>query len=635
MSAWRIPRTRMGKILSAATLGLALLSVLFVALLAAADAGLLDRAIQRWASRKIDRPVNFRALHLHLLSPNPRVQVEGLSIANPAWMGRGAVAEAARLTATFSLARMIRGGLGPSTLAIEGLELHLLKVSASKNSWTFGKARKLQRGFDFLRPVERLTIADGHVDFVDIQRKLRFRAIVTHGVSGAMPLLIRGQGRLDGIPLGLTARGGPLHGVGVERPYPFVAHLVDGATIVDAKGTSANPFDLVKFRLAIRARGPNLADLGYLFNLRTPNSAPFTLATIAEGDGAQFAFRPLQVRFGGSDVRGWIRSDHTTGRHRATAELWSAVWTNADVRAVLAPIPPRAVARSASGAVPRDVQSRWILPETPFPIANLRGVDLQAHVHVRAVRGYPLPLDELSARIDLDNGKLTYSAVRAEIYGGSLSGSAVLDVHRPTPRLTIAGAVRGVQLSQVPARSAARMSGELTLTAKLSGAGRSVHEAASTASGAATVRIRHGSVPPAAAFMLGGDMLKALHSMGDVQRPIALDCVSARFGATGGRLTTDNLVIKTAAGDTIGRGLLDLRDERVSFTLEGAPKHHKPFQLAMPILIQGPAKRPGVSVLPAHNAAKLGLKGKLGVVMSPLAALLPLGEQASVVARCN
>lgn len=635
MTGQQAPRIRLQRILPLALFGLALLAGAFVALLAIADAGLLDRPIQRWASHRLRRTVTFKKLSMQLLSRHPRVDLEGLSISNPTWMRGGSVADVARLSATFRPSAMLIGSLEPSVIAVDGLSLHLVRVNPNRNNWTFGKPRNGQRAFGFLRSVRRLTVTAGGVDWIDLPRRLRFRASVLHEGGGEMPLRFEGQGELDGVPLGLAARGGPLYGISVDKPYPFVARMIDGATVVDAAGTSGDAFDLTRFRLAINAHGPNLADLGYLFNLRAPNSPPFRLATTAEGDGTRFTFNPLQVRLGGSDVRGWMRSNHTSQRHRATAELWSASWTKEDVRAVLAPIPPRTAARSRSGALPRDRRSRWILPDTAFPIENLRGIDLRARVHVRGVRGYPLPLDHLDAAIDLDNGKLTYSSVRAEIYGGKLAGSATLDVHRPTPVLTVAGAIDGLQLGRIPSRPGTRLSGELAITARLSGAGRSVHEAASNASGTMTVGIRQGAVPPAAAFMLGGDTLKAIRSMGDVRRPIGLDCLSARFSAARGRLVTHSLAIKTGAGDTLGRGMVNLGQESIRFTLFGRPTHPRPFQLAMPILIEGPVTHPKASVLPAPNATKLGLKGKLGVALSPLAALLPLGKQAPIRAACR
>lgn len=636
MRRWQVPRTRIGRILSAIAIGLALIVGAFLLLLAIADAGLLDGAIRGWASHRLGRPVQFRDLRMHLLSRRPEVEVRGLVIANPPWIGSGAVAEVERLRARLRPFAMLRGNFDPSELSLEGTTLHLVRLRAGRNNWTFG-TRHHEDGPAFapLRAVRRLTIADGRLDYVDLARKLRLHATLSHDNGRRTPLRLGGVGTLDGFPVQVSARGGALNGADVGRPYPFVARLVDGATTVDARGTSGDPFDLTTFRLAIVAHGPNLADLGYLFNLRTPNSAPFQLKTVATADGSQFTFRPLTVRFGGSDLQGWIRSDHSTSRHRATAELRSAAWTREDVRAVLASLPPRASARSRSGALPPAAGGRWILPDTPLPAENLRALDLQATVHVGAVRGYPLPLDRLAARIALRSGKLTYTILDSELYGGRLRGSLAFDVRGSTPRVAVTAELSGARLARMSAGSATPLSGELALTAQLRGAGGSIHEAASRASGSATLRIRNGSLPPAAAFMIGGDTLSALRSMGDARRPIALDCLSAGFRGASGRLSTETLAIRTAAGDTIGRGVLDLSNESVRFRLIGTARDRKLFQLAMPVLIEGPVAHPRVSVMPARNARKLGLKGKLGLALSPLAAMLPMGKQAPIIAKCR
>lgn len=634
MTAGQDPRGHLLRILSLMLLGLTVLIGGFAVLLAAADTGLLDRPIQRWASRKLDRGVTFQALHLQLLARHPRVIVEGLSLSNPPWIGKGNVARASHLDATLRWSALLGGRIEPVSLFIDNLSLHLVRVKAGQNNWTLGHPHKGERALAFLRGAEHVRVTGGRLDWLDLERGLRFRGEMRHVDGGPMPLLMHGQGDLNGMPFALDAKGGPLHGPAVDRPYPFAAHLIDGATIVNAHGTSGDAFDLARFTLAIDSRGQNLGDLGYLFNLRAPNSPPFDLETIATGEEARFTFSPIRIRFGDSDARGWIRADHSTGRHRAVAELWSHVWTKQDVRAVLSPIPPHRTTRSRSGTVPPERGSRWILPATPFPIANLQGLDLQARIHVARLRGYPLPLEEVGARIDLENGKLTYSSVRASVYGGTLAGTATLDVHRPVPMLAVDGRIEGLQLGRLATSPASRTTGALDIGVKLAGSGRSVHDAASKASGSASIRIANGSIPPAAAFMLGGDTLRALRSMGDVRRPIALDCLSAQFSATGGQLTTHDLAIQTGAGNTAGKGVLNLDDERLRLILTGSPRMRKPFQLAMPILIDGSLSRPHASLGPGRNAARLGLTGGLGVALSPLAALLPMGRQKPVHRPC-
>ena len=605
-----------------------------MALLVAADRGLLDPWFERWASHQLGRPVRFGSLKIQLLQRQPHVEILDLAIANPEWLGRGTVAEAKRVSATLGLGALLQGSFRPTGLTLSGLELHLVRAAEGKNNWTFGSSKRGGPAFEPLRSVERLSIVGGTASFDDARRQLRAKVTFSHSLGGSMPFQLRAEGELAGSPFVTLAQGAALNGPGVGRPYFFTAQVIDGKTIVDVRGTSENPFDFAKFELAIKARGPNLASLGYLFNLRTANTRPFALQTVAKGEAAHFAFDPLHVRFGDSDITGWVRSDHSGARHRATANLSANLWTRDDLRAVLAPLPPHKAARNRSGAV-APAKSHWLLSDEPFPTANLRALDVQAQIRVSAIRGYPFPLNGLNARVDLAAGRLSYRIVKAEIHGGQLAARGTLDVRSPQPMLRFAGELRGLQLAAITARTKAPMSGRLSITTDLRGRGRSIHEAAAAASGSMTVRVAGGSVPAAPAFMLGGDMLRSLRSLGNGRSATPLECLSASFTASHGTLTTNSVAIRTAAGDTVGSGTFDLAGERIRFILRGHPRERKLFRLAMPIRIEGPLARPTALLLPSYNAEKLGLRGKLGIALSPVASLLPLGGQEPVVARCK
>ena len=76
----------------------ALLAALLIAMFAI-DAGMGDRVITAWASRKLGRAVHLEGLHAELLGSAPGLQIQSLSIANPAWAGGGDFAELHQVSA--------------------------------------------------------------------------------------------------------------------------------------------------------------------------------------------------------------------------------------------------------------------------------------------------------------------------------------------------------------------------------------------------------------------------------------------------------------------------------------------------------------------------------------------------------
>jgi uncharacterized protein involved in outer membrane biogenesis len=379
----------------------------------------------------------------------------------------------------------------------------------------------------------------------------------------------------------------------------------------------------------------NLADLSYLFNLQAPNSAPFALKTRAIGQGPQVRFERLSGRIGASDVVGSIKSDQSNTRHRVTADLRFGRWTKADIEAAFATLPPHSSTRVTSGAAAIGKPSRWLLSDAPFPIERLRAIDVDSRIEAKSLEGYTAPMTDVRSHVVLDHGSLTFSKARARIYGGELSGDGVLDVRSSTPQVTIKGKLQGAEIGQAQAMAANGVSGNIGARFWFAGRGASLHDAAAHAGGQTKVYIGPGLLPRPAAFLLGGDLLRAAGSLGDTRRAVSVFCAAATFSGFTGRFRTDDLVIQTPVGITAGNGTINFADERLAMILTGQPTRKRLFQVAMPVKLEGPLARPTASLLPGANARKLGIKGKLGVLLSPVAAVLPLGVDTQPRPGCS
>lgn len=616
------------------SLALVFVFVDMLAVMIAIHAGLAARMIAGWASRKLGRDVHIEGLQAELLSSRPHLTISRLTISNPAWAGPGNLASVADISAQIQPWSILSGMMRIPELTIGKLDLHLIRDKAGRNNWTLGKASPGQPAFGFLKATDRLGIADGHVDLRDLQNSFQFAGAFSHDPFVAAALTLSGSGDLKGAEVTLTAQGGALNGKAVGRPYPFKARIIDGATVVNARGRSGQPFDLSTYSLSMVLRGPNLADLTYLFDLQTPTSAPYAVLLTASANGPMVTLTDLQGRVGGSDFRGWIQSDQSRPHHRVKADLVFGRWTKADIEAAFADTPTRAMARSASGASTGARHSRWLVSDERFPVQRLQLVDVDSTLRIAELTGFAAPLMHVRAHVVLDHGVLVFSDIAARIYGGSLSGMARLNIRTPTPRVRIRGALRGGELAAIRPHSQPAISGRFDVNVDLAGNGGSLHAAASDASGRLAVQVDQSRTSRAVDFMVGGDLLRAAGSLGDTRRVIQFDCASAAFDAEGGTLSSRAIVLQTPSGITTGTGSINLASEQINLVFTGHPVRKKLFQLAMPVMIRGPLAHPSVSVLPARNATALGLKGKFGVLMSPLAAIIPLKRATEPITRC-
>ncbi len=278
------------------SLALVLIIVTMLAAMIAIDAGIADRMIAGWASRKLGRDVHIDGLQAELLSSRPHLTISRLTISNPTWAGHGNLASVTDISAQIQPWSILSGTMRIPELTIGKLDLHLIRDKAGRNNWTLGEASPGQAAFGFLKATDRLGIADGHVDLRDLQNSFQFAGAFNHDPSVAAALTLSGSGDLKGGEVTLTAKGGALNGKAVGRPYPFKARIIDGATVVNARGHSGQPFDLSTYSLSMVLCGPNLADLTYLFDLQTPNSAPYAISVNASANGPMVTLTDLQGR---------------------------------------------------------------------------------------------------------------------------------------------------------------------------------------------------------------------------------------------------------------------------------------------------------------------------------------------------
>jgi len=607
----------------------AALVIVVAILLQGADSGDLNGFFQRRIEAQLHRRVAIGVIQLQLLSRDPTIDVRNLVIANPEWLHGGNLAEVDRLVAHVELAPVLAGRLRVRAIAVTGLRLHLLRFAPSRNNWTFSSGPGNGPAFAPLAPTQSLSITQARVDILDYGRRLFLAGPFRHAPQGARPFAFQSQGSLGGFPVSLEATGGQLNGPGVGPAWPFHAHLVDAATTVDAQGVAAQPFDLGRYDLGLAASGPNLADLGYLFDLAMPNSAPYVLRFRARSDGRHFGFTNLRGAIGTSDVTGSINSDHSAARRSLTGWFRSKTLARADIDALLSPIPSRAVARAASGAVKGAATGRWLLPDAPFGLTRLRANDFDFIVEANRTAGYALPFRNLRTRIVTSAGVLRFPLFAADVYLGRLTGRGSLDGRSAIPTLSVHARLSRAHLAAIG--MAQPPNAAIDLAIDLSGSGISVHEAASRARGTASIFLTGGVLPHRAGWVLGGDLLRAIGG-GSSRTTLPISCTTASLRADGdGLLSVTALGMQTPVGITRGSGSLDLGRERLDFKLQGQPADKHALQFVTPVRIAGPLLRPQVTVLPGRGARALGLRGTLGLVLTPLAGLLPSAAKQALV----
>ncbi len=572
-----------------AVLACLLLSVF--ALLAAVDSGRFNTRLARFASKRIERPVAFETLKTHLLSPRPNVVITGLTIGQPGWAGPGDLARASRLRLVF------RWPLTVTEIEVDGARANLLRVSRERNNWSQGKGGGDSLGF--LRSVRLLRVTDGRFTFDDRVRDMKLTGTVSHDVakSPARPLQVAAQGVMQGGDIVLSAAGAPLNSRRRGAPYPVSATVKDGASFVEASGMVI-PTGRLRgaFDLRVAARGPNLANAEYLFDVGLPNSAPYRLTARVQREGRTTRATDIKAVIGRSDFAGQVVSDGSKPRRVVSIALASRALHADDVGTLLAGRPPHTVTRSVSGAAPRPSEAR-LFKSKRLNLKRFERRDYRLDIKAQRFVIDGLAPGRLTLKGTMDHGKFELKPFTIDFPSGQANGVLSVDVTGAEPAFRLEGSLSKAALASLVPDLKQSLGGVADLRVKVAGAGASFRDIAAHATGRIAFDLRDGQIKKGQANVITGAVVAgAFTALANKDATTELDCALVRMDVGGGRVRTRRILIVTDVGTAVADGGIDLDSETLNLTLYGRPSRFRLFSVDAPVSVSGPMLDPKAKV---------------------------------------
>jgi AsmA family protein len=617
---------------SAVALTLAVLVALFVILW---DWNYLRGPIERIASARTGREVQIAGdLNVKLFSRNPSATVDGISIGNPAWAGKGNTASAERLAVQIRLLPLLRGQVVLQRLELLRPRADLRRDMQGRATWDFSKPGQ-PRGEPFkMPPVRRFVIDDGRLAFNDAKRKLTFEGTLNateHANARNRGFEMVGRGRLNQQPFTMEVFGGPLLNIDPNKTYPFDADIRAGATHITAKGGVPEPFDLGDLFVDLTAQGPDLADLYGLTGLAFPNTPPYRLKGHLVRDEQVYTLAKLNGRVGDSDLSGRLKVDAGRERPLLTANLSSRRLDFDDLAAIFGGSPSTAAGETVSAeqkAVAGALRAQQrIFPDSTLDVTRIRVMDADVTYKAETINAPRLPLRAASVHVKLDNGLLTADPLTFTLPQGSIAGRVQLNARRDTPVTDLDLRLSNARIEQLITKQIAGgppLRGALVGRVKLRGAGDSVHKAFANADGEVLVVVPGGQIRQAFAELLGINVTKALGLLlAKDQSQTEVRCAMAHFQANDGVLRANRIIFDTGPVLGTGSGTVNLGTERMAFRIEGHPKEMRLVRLMAPITVGGPIVAPKIGIEPGKAIVQGGIAAALGTLVTPLAAILP------------
>lgn len=566
--------------------------------------------VSRWLSAKTGREVHIDGnLAVKLFSWQPSAEAGNVTIANPSWVGQPQAASLKDFRIEIRLVPLLWGELVVPLVRIDQPDLMVVRDASGRTNWDNGSGNGAWK----LPPIQHFLINDGHVRIADAIRKLHFTGTVNSqenfGARGGA-FSLTGEGTLNLNKFLADVKGGPLIHVNRSKPYEFSADVKAGTTHAVIRGAITEPFHMDRYAASIDVSGPTLSDLFFLTGLVLPNTPAYHMTLGVERDGTNYRLNDISATLGKTDLHGNLQVDVSGDIPAVAGRMASRVLALQD----LGPL--------VGGGKAQPVASRYLLPQTPIHTERLKRTNAEVDYSATKVASRDFPLTSLDTHISLEGGVLNLKPLAFGFTQGKLAGSIRIDARKEIPTSSVDARVSDIHAETFIKGSDKPISGVLEARAVLTGTGKSVHDAASNASGTFTAVVPSGGMRHSLAEWTGVDVLSALSlNLAGDNSNTNLRCAVASFDARGGVMTSQQMVIDTDPVRVDGSGSISLKDETLDLKLQGKPKHFQIMRLRAPITMKGPWAHPALGVEAGPAVAQGGIAAALGVV-NPFAAIL-------------
>jgi len=590
--------------------------------------------VEQRASAGVGRPVHIQNLSVHL-SRFPLVVLDGVTVDNPEDFPAGSkMATAERIAVRVDLMSLLKGEVVLPELIIDRPTARLEPGSSGKQNWEIKKDDSAVVGTP--PEIGQLTINDGRIHVRDPGQKTEVDlAIHTEAdeKGGEAKLIITGTGKYAEAPTRIDLRAGSLLALRLaEVRYPINLKWEVGPTRITLNGTVDNPTSFAGLQGTLDLRGPDLAKLYPLIGIPLPPSPPYHLSGKITYADKHARFEGFTGTLGESDLSGTLDVQIREPRNLVQGDLTSKRIRLVDLAGFLGGVPGEAKAANASAEhkarKARAEANDRALPTVPIDVEKLNAID--AHVTYRGLRieSEYMPLDNLQAKLDLDDGKLRLEPLTFGIGKGDIKMTVALDSRARPPRISVDTAFRNVDLHRIMQQTKIfEGTGRIGGRAKLVSSGNNTAEIMARGDGDMTLVMTGGQMSALLVELVGIDLAEALGiEAADNTKQYPIRCMVFDSAMQKGVLSTKTFVIDTTDTNITASASVNFQDESLKARLEPHPKDVSILTFRTPVNVGGTLKHPTVSPDAAITGGRIAAMIGLGIVATPLAALIPTIE---------
>ena len=590
--------------------------------------------VDKQASAALGRPVAITHLHVQL-GRIPHITAEGVTIGNPeGWEGGGNLATVDKLGLDVDAMAYIRH----RQVVIPGITLDNPKVDAQqladgRNNWTFpSSGGSAPADPDHATKIGALQINDGHAHVVSAKLHADFNVDIAtkdgEGDRAGQPgqIVASAKGTYANQPITAQFTGGALLTLRDETPYPVNLQVANGPTKVSLTGTIKDPLAFAGADLKLELAAPDMEQLTPLTGIAFPKTPAFRIAGHLDYQAGSVRFTDAAGKVGSSDLEGNLAVNTTAARPVLTADLRSQRVDLKDLGGFIGAEPGDA---SKGTKAPPSRQAERptgrVLPDMPVNLPKLTFADVHLKYRAAHIEGRSQPLDNMRADLDIVDGAVKLHPLAFGIGQGQITSTIGLAPQGKAVGADIAIDFQRVDLDRLlSATGVARGAGAIGGRAVIQGSGSSLSQILGTGNGELKLYMGAGGNLSALLVDLSGLQFgNALLSALGVPSRAKIQCFIADVGLQRGLASVKTLFLDLDSDRMTGKGTLSFYNEALAMQLQTESKHLSVGTLNAPINITGtfaaPSVRPDATVIAEKGAAAVAL----GVLLTPLAALLP------------
>ena len=566
--------------------------------------------------------------------PRPSLVAHDVHLGNPvAMVQAGAppeMASARQFAFSLNLLPLLQRQISIPELRFDTPSVLLLRTPDGKANWQFRPADKPS---PWKLDLQGVVFSKGSVHYADALTQTDARAELDT-VNGAPPYgvawSLTGQWKQQAIS-GTGKAGAVLSLQQQNTPYPLTARLTMGATHIEVSGTLTKPTELAALDLHLKLSGNSMARLYALTGVLLPETPAFATAGHLIGTlgpaASHWRYQDFTGRVGGSDIAGTLDYQSGKPRPQLTGTVQSKLLQFSDLGPLIGA--DSNASKQARGVAPVQPGDK-ALPVEKFHTERWTALDARVGFKAqRIVRDKDLPIANVDAQLQLQDGVLSLTPLNFDIAGGAFHSTVKLDGSGKRSADAIAAELtadaRHIKIKQLFPRLPAMQAtvGEINADMSLSATGNSVASLLASANGELKSVLTDGSISKLLLEEMGLNIGNVVVTKLVGDHPVKLNCLVSDFRVDQGLMRTRLFVADTEDATVSVAGTVNLDNERMDLTLKPDPKGLRVITLRSPIYVRGTFKQPEVSIDKGVMALRAGGALALAAV-APVAAILPL-----------